>query len=180
MPSSPRFIVDSMLGHAARWLRMLGYDTVYYRNIDDWKLLRMAKNEDRIILTRDLGLFRRARKNGLRALFIEDPSIEKILALLSIRYGIRLEFDENDTRCPECNGILRYTSSIIEVSSKVSKDIVLKYKKFWICQSCGKVYWQGTHWKTIPSILERAQQEKLKFLSKIKPIEKNISSEEGV
>ncbi len=180
MPSSLRFIVDSMLGHVARWLRMLGYDTVYYRDIEDWKLLKMAKNDDRIVVTRDLGLFRRARKHGLRALFIEDSSIEKILATLSVRYNIRLEFDKNDTRCPECNGILKYTSSIIDVSSKINKDIVLKYKEFWVCQTCGKVYWQGTHWRTISSILEMAQQEKLKYLSKIKPIEKKIANEEGV
>jgi uncharacterized protein with PIN domain len=178
MSSNLRFIADAMLGHVARWLRLLGYDTLYYRLSNDWKLLKIAKEEDRILLTRDLGLFRKARKLGIRALFIDDPSIEKVLAFISIKYNITLEFDKNNTLCPECNTRLRYTTSIAEISSKVNKDIVLKYKEFWICSSCSKIYWQGKHWKTILKILESARQEKLKILSKIKPLERTVSSKE--
>ncbi|MEM4040336.1 MAG: Mut7-C RNAse domain-containing protein, partial [Ignisphaera sp.] len=127
----------------ARWLRLLGYDTLYYRAISDWRLMKIAKEEDRILLTRDLGLYRRARKNGVRTLFIEEPSLEKVLAILSIKYSIRLDFDKNDTRCPSCNNQLKYTTSLIEVSHKIDKNIALKYNEFWVCNSCGKIYWQG-------------------------------------
>ncbi|HIP57344.1 MAG TPA: hypothetical protein EYH02_04670 [Ignisphaera aggregans] len=175
MPDYPRFIVDSMLGHVARWLRLLGYDTLYFRDIEDWKLLKIAEEEDRILLTRDLGLFRRARKRGLRALFIEDPSIERVLALLSARYGIRLEFEKHDTRCPECNAKLRYTTSLVELSGKVSSYIATKYKEFWVCSSCGKVYWQGRHWKSIEKSLEIARYERAKIQSRLKPREKAVS-----
>ncbi len=177
MPFIPRFLADAMLGHIARWLRLLGYDTLYYKSISDWKLLKIAKEEDRILLTRDLGLFRRARKYGIRALFIEDPSVEKVLALISIKYNIALEFNKENTLCPECNTQLKYTTSIAEVSARVDKEIVLKYKEFWICPSCSKIYWQGTHWRTISAILEEARQEKLKILSRIKPLERKVSSE---
>jgi len=180
LPHHPRFVVDSMLGHVARWLRLLGYDTLYYRNIADWKILKVAEEEDRIILTRDLGLFRRARKRGLRAFYVEDPSIEKVLAYLSARYGIRLEFDKHDTRCPECNTPLRYTTSIEEISPRVSKDIVLKYREFWICPHCGKVYWQGRHWKSINQVLEIARSERLKLVSRFVPRERPLSSEQGL
>ncbi|MEM1541670.1 MAG: Mut7-C RNAse domain-containing protein [Ignisphaera sp.] len=174
MPSYPRFIADSMLGHIARWLRLLGYDTLYYRAISDWRLMKIAKEEDRILLTRDLGLYRRARKNGVRTLFIEEPSLEKVLAILSIRYSIRLDFDKNDTRCPNCNNQLKYTTSLIEVSHKIDKNIALKYNEFWICNSCDKIYWQGNHWKTITELLDRAKTEKLKILNRVKPLEKNV------
>lgn len=173
----PRFIADAMLGHIARWLRLLGYDTLYYKLISDRKLLKIAKEEDRILLTRDLGLFRRARKYGIRALFIEDPSVEKVLALISIKYNIALEFNKEHTLCPECNTQLKYTTSIAEVSAKVSKEIILKYKEFWICPSCSKIYWQGNHWRTISAILEEARQEKLKVLSRIRPLERRVPSE---
>ncbi|MEM0006436.1 MAG: Mut7-C RNAse domain-containing protein, partial [Ignisphaera sp.] len=43
MSAIPRFIADAMLGHVARWLRLLGYDTLYYKSINDWKLLKIAK-----------------------------------------------------------------------------------------------------------------------------------------
>ncbi|MEM0371000.1 MAG: Mut7-C RNAse domain-containing protein [Ignisphaera sp.] len=174
MPGYPRFIADSMLGHIARWLRLLGYDTLYYRAISDWRLMKIAKEEDRILLTRDLGLYRRARKNGVRTLFIEEPSLEKVLAILSIKYSIRLDFDKNDTRCPSCNNQLKYTTSLIEVSHKIDKNIALKYNEFWVCNSCGKIYWQGNHWKTITELLDRAKIEKLKILNRVKPLEKNV------
>ncbi|MEM2261913.1 MAG: Mut7-C RNAse domain-containing protein [Ignisphaera sp.] len=177
MSAIPRFIADAMLGHVARWLRLLGYDTLYYKSINDWKLLKIAKEEDRILLTRDLGLFRRARRYGIRALFIEDPSIEKVLAFISVKYSISLEFNKDNTLCPECNTRLKYTTSITEISVKVNKDIALKYREFWICPSCSKIYWQGNHWRTISSVLEEARQEKLKILSKIKPLERKIPSE---
>uniref|UniRef100_A0A7C2ZQ56 Mut7-C RNAse domain-containing protein n=1 Tax=Ignisphaera aggregans TaxID=334771 RepID=A0A7C2ZQ56_9CREN len=174
MPSYPKFIADAMLGHVVRWLRLLGYDALYYRVIDDRKLIELAKKGNRVLLTRDLGLYRRSRKQNVKVLFIDDPDIVKVLVLLSLRYGIRLEFDKNDTRCTECNTPLRYTSSLAEVAHSVSKEIALKYKEFWICPSCGKVYWQGNHWKTITDVLDRAREEKLKTLSKIKPREKKI------
>lgn len=174
MPSYPKFIADAMLGHVVRWLRLLGYDAIYYRAIDDWKLIEIAKDEGRILLTRDLGLFRRAKKENVKTLFIEDPSIAKVLAVLSLKYNVKLEFDKNDTRCIYCNTLLRYTTSLIDVTHKVSKEIILKYKEFWICPSCGKVYWQGDHWKTIDEILVKARTEKLKALDKIKPKEKKI------
>mgnify|MGYP000633816415 CR=1 FL=1 len=163
MPPYPRFIVDAMLGHVARWLRLLGYDTLYSRSYEDWKILKVAEEEDRIVVTRDLGLFRRARKKGLRAMYVEEPAVEKVLALLSSKYGIRLHFDKNDTRCPVCNGVLRYTTSLVEVAGKVNEAIAVRYKEFWICTKCGKVYWQGRHWRNINQILESARIEKTKL-----------------
>lgn len=174
MPNYPKFVVDAMLGHVARWLRLLGYDVIYYHLLSDWKLMKIAKEEDRILLTRDLGLFRRARKNNVRAFFVEDPSIEKVLAQLSIRYNIKLDFDKNDTRCSICNAQLKYTTSLIDIAHKIDKNIALKYNEFWICPSCRKIYWQGNHWKGIVEILDKAKSEKLKILSKIKPLEKKV------
>jgi len=176
MPSSPRFVADSMLGHVARWLRLLGYDTLYFRSIKDWKLLKIAEEEDRVLLTRDLGLYRRARKRGIRAFFIEDPSIENVLAMLSAKLGLRLEFDPDDTRCPSCNTPLRRTTSLIDVAGKVSPEIATKYREFWVCPSCGKVYWRGNHWRTIERILEVARYERAKLVSRVRPGEKVVQN----
>ncbi|HDI02321.1 MAG TPA: hypothetical protein ENF93_01610, partial [Ignisphaera sp.] len=150
--------------------------TLYFRDIEDWRLLRIAEEEDRILLTRDLGLFRRARKRSIRTLFIEEPAIEKVLAYLSIKYGIRLDFNKEDTRCPECNAKLRYTTSLIDVADKVSSYIASKYREFWICPSCGKVYWQGRHWKTIEKIIEVAKYERGKLQARLRLREKPLST----
>jgi uncharacterized protein with PIN domain len=153
LPSDPRFIVDTMLGNLARWLRILGYDTIYSPEMEDWAILKIAERDKRILITRDVGLYRRAIKRGLEAVLIDTLKIEEMLRTLITRYNLRREFDENDTRCPKCNNILRRTTSLIEVSSKVEKPIALSYRVFWICSSCGKVYWKGKHWKTIEKIL---------------------------
>ncbi|MFA5353224.1 MAG: Mut7-C RNAse domain-containing protein, partial [Thermodesulfovibrionales bacterium] len=51
--SKPRFIVDVMLGGLARWLRAMGYDTLYFNDIDDRELVRISRLEQRLLLTRD-------------------------------------------------------------------------------------------------------------------------------
>lgn len=153
MPSDPRFVVDTMLGNLARWLRILGYDTLYSPTIEDWAILRIAEKEKRIIVTRDIGLYRRAVRKGLLAVLVSDTEIRSMLEMLSTRCGIKIRFDENDTRCPICNGVLRKTDSLVEVSGKVDPQILSSYKTYWVCNSCGKVYWKGKHWKNIEKIL---------------------------
>ncbi|MEM4516988.1 MAG: Mut7-C RNAse domain-containing protein, partial [Desulfurococcaceae archaeon] len=66
MNNEPRFIVDTMLGTVARWLRILGYDTVYDKSAEDWQIIRRAELEKRIIVTRDRGLHIKAIKSGLK------------------------------------------------------------------------------------------------------------------
>ncbi|MGA1791980.1 MAG: Mut7-C RNAse domain-containing protein, partial [bacterium] len=64
-----RFLADFMLGRLARWLRVLGYDTIYSRKGIESVLMVKAYREDRIILTRNTRLFKRIdpeRRHGHR------------------------------------------------------------------------------------------------------------------
>jgi len=153
VPTDPRFIVDTMLGNLARWLRILGYDTLYNPTMEDWAIMRIAEKEKRVIITRDVGLYRRAVKKGLEAVLVNDTEISDMIKTLATKCRIRTHFDENDTRCPVCNGILRKTDSLVEVSGKVDPHIISSYKTYWVCSSCGKVYWKGKHWKNIEKVL---------------------------
>jgi len=158
---------------------MLGHDTLYYKSVADWKLLRIAEEEGRVLITRDVGLYRRARKRGLKAILIEDTDIAKMLGLLAAKLDIRLEFNKFETRCPNCNTKLKYTTSPSELIGRVDPKILQNYREFWICPRCGKIYWQGNHWRTINEILERATFEKLKLISKYKPAEASPTNVEG-
>lgn len=153
----PRFIVDTMLGNVARWLRMLGYDTLYDRRYEDWRILHIAKNEDRIVVTRDKGLHRRALNRGLKSIYLEQDDMAERLAYISYHTGIRLYIDLEKSRCPICNGELRKVSKE-QVKDKVPRRVYYLHEDFWICTRCGKVYWIGSHWRKIEEILENARK----------------------
>ena len=61
----PNFIVDAMLGNLAKKLRVLGYDSKYFSSIEDDKLIAIAKNEKRLILTKDEQLTKIAEKQSV-------------------------------------------------------------------------------------------------------------------
>ncbi len=151
------FIADSMLGDLARWLRMLGYDTLYSRRLDDWRILQLAERDGRIIITRDRGLYMRARKRRLKAVLIDGNNMVEILAKLALKTGLRLDFDPSTTRCPYCNVRLEAITKA-EALSLLPQKVVTTYDSFWKCPKCGRIYWQGSHWKTIREVLKNARR----------------------
>ncbi len=157
MSNEPLFIVDTMLGNLARWLRILGYDTLYDRRYEDWRILRIAEKENRIIITRDRGLHRRALNRGLKSILIEVDNIAERLAYIALMTGIRLYVDLSKSRCPICNTQLIKISKE-KVRDKVPPKVYKLHDDFWICPRCGKVYWIGSHWRKIEEILDNARK----------------------
>lgn len=145
----PRFLADEMLGSLARWLRIIGYDTDYVRNLKDTAVLEQARREDRILLTRDHQLAERA---GDRGLLLTNAHLDKQLSQVSAAYGI--VFDEPMTRCTLCNGPLSRAEAGT-VTGKVPERVRRSHDEFFVCQSCGQVYWKGTHWDRINERLAR-------------------------
>ncbi|HIP66102.1 MAG TPA: hypothetical protein EYH08_06235 [Pyrodictium sp.] len=152
-----RFIVDAMLGDLARWLRMLGYDTIYDRNMPDWKQLEIAAEQGRILLTRDRGLYIRARKRGIRSLLVHGDNIVDRLYTVAKTFKLRLEIDPDNTRCPLCNTPLRRVDKS-EVRGRVPPKVYERHDTFWICSGCGQVYWRGGHWRGIIATLEEVKR----------------------
>ncbi len=150
-----KFLADSMLGKLTRWLRMLGYDTTYADNLDDKKLVEMAKAEERILLTRDSELYRFAKAREVRAFFVEERSRSEQLAALSRQFNLSLELNPDISRCPLCNADISparkdsICESIPEATARVCEE-------FWKCSNCGKIYWRGAHWKKIVETLRNA------------------------
>ena len=153
-----RFITDGMLGKLTRWLRMLGHDVHYYRDSDDKTLLMMAKSEKRILLTRDLALYQRAKNQAIEATFVEETDEIGKLVNMANRFGFKLEIDLSISRCPKCNGQIN-TVSKEDIIQQLPKSTALYYDEFWRCSGCSQIYWQGAHWKKITKTLKEANHK---------------------
>lgn len=144
-----------MLGKLARYLRILGYDTIYNQDLDDNDLLDISKKEGRIILTRDRKLKENAERENVRCILIEKSSpIWLALKQLKNEVSIELNFDIEVTRCPLCNGELKKTDRPQLAYHKFSN----KYS-YYICTKCGSIYWEGKHLINIKRVLNEANDE---------------------
>jgi len=137
----PKFVADHMLGSLAKWLRIMGYDTVYDKGLDDPGIANLARAESRFILTRDREL---AKEPG--ALMIESDDLDLQLKAISEKHG--LKFHDDLIRCSACNGELADLDKALAKES-VPEGAFENNEKFWKCSQCGKIYWKGTHWHGI-------------------------------
>ncbi len=149
------FLVDSMLGNIAKKLRLFGFNSEYISDIDDSKLIEKAKNENRTIISRDRSLIDRANKNEISSVYItKENEIEQFLEIAKTTH---LQFDEisgDSARCTKCNSP---TSKInkIEIENKIPKTVLEYHDKFWKCDRCDQIYWEGTHIKNLQEFLHK-------------------------
>ncbi len=152
-----KFIVDAMLGNVAKWLRILGYDTLYSKAYNDAQILAIAQRTSRLIVTNDRGLNARALKRGLMSLLVEEGDVARVLAQLASRGLISLDVDPSRSRCPICNGRLVLVTDKNLVRGRVPPGALAKHNKFYMCARCGHVYWEGGHWVNIRKLADRAR-----------------------
>ena len=143
-----RFMADAMLGRLARYLRLLGHDTAYERDITDAALLLLALREGRILLTRDTGLAaRKVLPPGQTFLVLPDDPLAQLKEVAGhFRFGPLPASGILETaRCSVCNARLERASDRESVRDLVPEHVFLSGKVFWRCTGCGRVYWEGSH-----------------------------------
>ncbi len=148
-----------MLGGLARWLRMLGYLADYDSKMDDASLLRIARDKNMILLTRDQELYSRARSKNLPSMLVTGENEEQRLAQLAKVLGMSLVIKMAETRCPDCGSELQEVPRE-KVAGDVPPHSLKIYDQYWKCENpgCAKVYWQGSHWKQIHHTLGEARR----------------------
>jgi uncharacterized protein with PIN domain len=137
-----------MLGRLAIWLRLLGYDTAYSSDAADDAVARLARAEDRILLTRDVEL---TRRRGLRFLLIESDKVEQ--QVRQVFEAFRLSADNAFSRCAECNEPLQVVAKD-DVKDAVPPYVFSTHERFLRCPRCRRVYWRGTHWAHIQELIQ--------------------------
>jgi len=134
-----------MLGRLAKWLRLLGFDVLYYPDIEDREVIKISREQDRTILTRDT---RMLQCRGVRdAVFIRSDHISE--QLLDMKDMLALHDSDRTERCVACNGNLHEVSDKGEVQDLVPDYVYHNFGSFMRCSGCGKVYWEGSHYKKI-------------------------------
>jgi len=149
-----KLLADAMLGRLSRWLRIVGYDTAYLADTDDFAVLRLARAEERLILTRDHDL---AERRGVRTVLIHSEFLEDQLREVWAAVGPPAE--PSLSRCPACNRTLVEASPEV-VAARVPPYIRRTQNEFSLCETCGRVYWRGTHWQRMQELIEGLRDEK--------------------
>jgi uncharacterized protein with PIN domain len=149
------FIADKTLGKLAKWLRILGYDTVYWLSDDLTGLLSRALEEGRSLITKDTKLYQ--RKGTVRALLIREDNpflqIQEVVRHFQLPLNKKMLF----SRCLTCNAILEEVVPE-EVKEEVPDYIYHTHQAFSRCPSCRKVYWAGSHYGHMAKVVERLQE----------------------
>lgn len=147
--AEPKFIADENVGKLARWLRVMGYDTLFFDNGDDSVMVAQAVAEDRIILTRDTAIMdRRLITEGrLKAILLNSPDPEE--QLRQVVEKLNLDYHHRPfTLCPECNQRL-VERTPEEVKDRVPPYVFQTQKRYMECPACHRIYWKGTHWESM-------------------------------
>jgi uncharacterized protein len=151
----PNFIVDAMLGNLAKKLRIIGYDSKYFSSIEDDKLISIAKNEKRIILTKDEQLTKIAEKQDIGFVLIRGN--DEFEQIAQINEKIKLErfvMNTNNSRCIACNGNLQPVEKY-RIIGKIPEGVLERERLFWMCDSCKKIYWEGTHFEKLQEFVTK-------------------------
>ncbi len=145
-----------MLGTLAKWLRILGYDTVYDNRIDDDEIVERCVREARIALTRDARLTERRLLRD--ALLIESTELGAQIRQVLTYLARDVDPARLLSRCVECNTVLQSVSAET-VQTLVPEYVFRTQREFKQCPSCRRVYWGGTHRDAIQRRLRKLLED---------------------
>ncbi len=146
-----KFILDVHLGKLARQLRMLGFDALYRNDYLDPEIVEISVRENRVILTRDIGIFKtKAVTHGywLRSTNPEEQ-IEEVIKRFDLAKQIK-PFH----RCMVCNGAIKPVAKDF-VLSLLEPDTAQAYEEFYQCVNCDKIYWKGSHFQKMKKLVRQ-------------------------
>lgn len=151
LQSPPRFLLDVHLGQLATYLRLLGFDALYRNDYHDEELADLAAETGRVLLTRDRRLLMRKKITYGFCLHTRDPQkqVQDVLRRFELFEAI-----DPWQRCLRCNGLLQPVAKET-VLDRLEPKTRRYYDEFHRCQSCGNVYWKGSHYPRMRRFVDR-------------------------
>jgi uncharacterized protein len=141
-----KFVAEKTLGKLAKWLRILGFDTIYDPDIKN------TAESGRILLTRTKRIQDEYTTDKL--IFIESDKPFKQLQEVVKALGIVNEDIKTFTRCIRCNTEIR-TINKNSIRSLVPDYVWENQDSFKACIECKRIYWQGSHTKRSMEIIKK-------------------------
>jgi uncharacterized protein len=151
LTAKTRFILDQHLGRLASYLRMMGFDTLYRNDYHDDELAEVSNTDQRVLLTRDLGLLKRSLVIHGRFVRETEPKlqiVEVVKRFNLVKYIIPFR------RCLKCNGVLDPVDKADIVHQLPSRTAQF-YDEFHLCLDCGQIYWKGPHYEQMQELMAR-------------------------
>lgn len=145
-----KFVLDVHLGKLAGYLRMLGFDSRYGNSSSDPELVRIATEEQRVLLTRDRGLLMHAAVS--RGYWLRQTESRRQAAEVIRRFDLAAAV-RPFTRCMACNTALQAADRAV-VLGRIPPRTAELHDRFLRCPGCGRVYWQGSHYRRMRRWIE--------------------------
>jgi uncharacterized protein len=149
-PGKPRFILDTHLGRLAGYLRMLGFDTLYRNDYPDDELAQISHDEQRILLTRDIGVLKRGLV--IYGYYVRETDPKRRVPEIIKRYNL-LDHVEPFKHCMKCNGLVHPVEKA-DVIADIPPKAAQFYDVFHQCQQCGQIYWKGSHYDRMQAFMQ--------------------------
>lgn len=158
MKPRPKFVADAMLGSLARKLRVLGFDTLYFRNGTDAELEWLARSQGRVVLTRDKAVIARSRSGMFEAIDVQGRTdaerLRSVVTQTRAQVGPRRDWQ---SRCAVCNGRLTPVPRR-GVEGLVPDRVLRRHRLFYRCGSCSRIFWRGGHWVRLGRLARSLRQ----------------------
>jgi uncharacterized protein len=148
-----KFVLDTHLGKLAAYLRMMGFDTLYRNDFEDDELAEISHHENRILLTRDMGVLKRSLV--IYGYFVRNTDPRKRILEISQRYNLAEHIDPF-AHCMKCNGIVAPVEKS-QIISEIPEDTAAYYDEFRRCQSCQQIYWKGSHHQKMERLIDEVR-----------------------
>ncbi|MCE9668880.1 Mut7-C ubiquitin/RNAse domain-containing protein [Myxococcus stipitatus] len=154
LPDMPRFVLDVGLGRLAGFLRMLGFDTLWRNDFEDAELARLSSTEERVVLSRDLGVLKRGEV--VLGYFPRETDPAEQLVELVRRYELTSRM-RPFSRCIACNTPLT-SATPHEVKDRVPEGVTERHTRFQQCPNCQRVFWAGSHHQRMQALVDHLRE----------------------
>lgn len=145
------FIAEETLGKLAKWLRILGFDTLFESQLPAAGFSAF-KSTARICLTKTVQRYERFGSNNIILITSDQPleQLQQVFADLNISLPDIHLF----SRCTQCN-LPTIALPKSDVLGQVPDYIWQTHNTFHGCRQCGQIFWAGSHMENAQKIIEK-------------------------